>query len=67
MSKMKIPTGPTAGIRVSGTDSRSQYFCGAAAMIGTPPTTALLFMSYPVTLRVGAPLMSGRMRGESWY
>ena len=42
MSKMKLPAGPTANIRVSGTDSRGQYFCGVAAMIGTPPTTALL-------------------------
>ena len=56
MSKMKLPTGPTAGIRVSGTDSRGQYFCGVAAMIGTPPTAALLFMSYPVTRNAPADL-----------
>ena len=56
MSKLKLPTGPTAGIRVSGTDSRGQYFCGVAAMIGTPPTTALLFMSYPVTRNAPADL-----------
>jgi hypothetical protein len=51
---MNLPTGPTAGIRVSGTDSRGQYFCGVAAMLGTPPKDALLFMSYPVSRELPA-------------
>jgi len=56
MSNMKFPTGPTAGIRVSGTHSRGQYFCGVAALVGTPPKDALLFMSYPVTTYAPADL-----------
>lgn len=54
--KMKIPMGPTAGITVSGTNSRGQFFCGVAAMVGTPPKDALLFMSYPVTTYAPADL-----------
>ena len=48
-SKANLPMGPTAGIRVHGTNSRGQYFCGVGVMAGTPPQDAMLFMSYPAT------------------
>jgi hypothetical protein len=54
--KFKLPMGPTAGLSVSGTNSRGQYFCGVAAMVGTPPKDALLYMSYPVTTYAPADL-----------
>ncbi len=53
MSKRKIPTGPTAGLRVSDTNAHGRYFCGVAARVGNG---ALVFKSSPVNSHAPADL-----------